>query len=206
MEQPIGKNPSLVDAAALDPAHVPGLVTSSAGVTAAKAPAPKAQETERSEPEPTEPEVPAEPDEPVAETDVPESEPETDAEPEADADTDAESGKAVDGDDDADDEGTADADADADDPVFAVSDRRGSITVDRDGVRFELDDQTAEWRWDEIGAVEYETPRFGKRFTVLVHTPDRRWYPNEVEAPARSDLKEWTARLDKALDAWFEDE
>lgn len=90
-------------------------------------------------------------------------------------------------------------------PVFEVSDRRGSITADRDGVRFRLDDQEAEFRWDEIGAVEVTSPRFGRRFTVTVHLSTRRWFDAEVEAPARSLLKEWTAELDAVLDAYFEE-
>ncbi|MGI5404597.1 hypothetical protein ACQEVG_35100 [Streptomyces sp. CA-135486] len=90
-------------------------------------------------------------------------------------------------------------------PVFEVSDRRGSITVDRDGVRFRLDDQEAEFRWDEIGAVEVKSPRFGRRFAVTVHLSTRRWFDAEVEAPARSLLKDWTAELDAVLDTYFEE-
>jgi hypothetical protein len=89
-------------------------------------------------------------------------------------------------------------------PVFKVSDRRGSITADRTGVRFTLDDQEAEFDWEEIGAVEVDTPRFGRRFTVTVYTGTNRWFEAEVEAPARSDLKAWTEELDVALDAYFE--
>lgn len=92
-----------------------------------------------------------------------------------------------------------------DGPVFAVGDRRGSITADREGVRFTLDDQEAEFRWDEIGAVEIKTGRFGRRFTVTVHLSPRRWFDAEVEASARNLLKEWTAELDEVLDAYFEE-
>ncbi|MFH8473633.1 hypothetical protein [Streptomyces sp. NPDC018000] len=108
-------------------------------------------------------------------------------------------------------DGEASAEAAADDkeaeggPVFEVSDRRGSITVDRGGVRFRLDDQEAEFRWDEIGAFEVKTPRFGRRFTVTVHVSTRRWFNAEVEAPARSDLKQWAEELDAVLDAYFEE-
>ncbi|MFD5030744.1 hypothetical protein ACFWM0_10035 [Streptomyces sp. NPDC058405] len=98
--------------------------------------------------------------------------------------------------------GTAEEGADG--PVFEVSDRRASITADREGVRFRLDDQEAEFRWDEIGAVEVESARFGKRFTVTVHVSTRRWFYAEVDAAARSDLKEWTAELDAVLDVYFE--
>ncbi|MFE0513890.1 hypothetical protein [Streptomyces sp. NPDC058964] len=90
-------------------------------------------------------------------------------------------------------------------PVFEASDRRARIVADRDGVRLRLDEEQCEFRWDEIGAVETESPRFGKRFTITVHTPDRRWYPIEIEATARSRFKEWEEQLDAVLDAYFED-
>ncbi|MFD7745134.1 hypothetical protein ACFV2V_03825 [Streptomyces sp. NPDC059698] len=98
------------------------------------------------------------------------------------------------------------SDADAGEgPVFEVSDRRGSIRVAREGVRFRLDDQEAEFDWDEIGAVETASARFGRRFTVTVHLSTRRWFNAEVEAGSRSELKGWPAELDKALDAYFEE-
>ncbi|MGK5698115.1 hypothetical protein ACSNOJ_35420 [Streptomyces sp. URMC 128] len=96
--------------------------------------------------------------------------------------------------------------ADVDGPVFEASDRRARIVADRRGVRLSLDDQECEFRWDEIGAVETETARFGKRYTVTVHTPDRRWYPIEIEAPARSRFTEWDEQLDAVLDAYFEED
>ncbi|WP_217246952.1 hypothetical protein [Streptomyces sp. AC602_WCS936] len=92
-----------------------------------------------------------------------------------------------------------------DGPVFEAADRRARIVADHKGVRLALDDQNCEFRWDEVGAVETETGRFGKRFTVTVHTPDRRWYPIEIEATSRSRFKEWEAALDEVLDAYFED-
>ena len=98
-----------------------------------------------------------------------------------------------------------DDEPDADGPVFEASDRRARIVADRAGVRLSLDDQECEFRWDEIGAVETEAPRFGKRYTVTVHTPDRRWYPIEIEATARSRFTEWDEQLDAVLDAYFED-
>ncbi|MFH9571195.1 hypothetical protein ACH4MG_11675 [Streptomyces sp. NPDC017454] len=90
-------------------------------------------------------------------------------------------------------------------PVFEASDRRAKIVADHKGVRLALDDQSCEFRWDEVGAVETETGRFGKRFTVTVHTPDRRWYPIEIEATSRSRFPEWESALDDVLDAYFED-
>jgi hypothetical protein len=103
-------------------------------------------------------------------------------------------------------EGEAETEAaeEAEAPVFEVSDRRGSIVADRTGIRFRLDEEHAEFGWDEIGAVETGTPRFGRRFTVTVYTTNRHWYEADVEAPAKSLLKEWTSELDAVLDAWFE--
>ncbi|MFB6676937.1 hypothetical protein ACFCWG_31900 [Streptomyces sp. NPDC056390] len=95
------------------------------------------------------------------------------------------------------------ASADTNGPDFTASDRRGSITADASGVRLQLDDQEAEFHWDEIGAVEVGTSR--RRLTVTVHTPDSRWYPNDVEAPNKARAQEWADELDKVLDAYFED-
>ncbi|MEV6112064.1 hypothetical protein AB0L59_05970 [Streptomyces sp. NPDC052109] len=91
-------------------------------------------------------------------------------------------------------------------PVFEAADRRAKIVADRKGVRLRLDEESCEFRWDEIAAVETETPRFGKRYTITVHTPDRRWYPIEIEAAARARFQEWDEQLDAVLDAYFEDE
>ncbi|MGW7239008.1 hypothetical protein [Streptomyces sp. NPDC054804] len=101
--------------------------------------------------------------------------------------------------DEDDDEETVDG------PLFEASDRRARIVADRQGVRLSLDEEKCEFRWDEIGAIETEAPRFGKRFTITVHTPDRRWYPIEIEATSRSRFKEWEDDLDAVLDAYFED-
>ncbi|MFF2224072.1 hypothetical protein ACFVV7_12240 [Streptomyces globisporus] len=131
------------------------------------------------------------------------AEADVDREPEPEAADDA---AAVDGRTESQADADADADADAEDgPVFEVSDRRGSIRVAREGVRFRLDDQEAEFGWDEIGAVETTPARFGRRFTVTVHLSSRRWFNAEVEAASRSELKSWPAELDKALDAYFEE-
>ncbi|MFE5840871.1 hypothetical protein ACFQ7N_04400 [Streptomyces niveus] len=97
------------------------------------------------------------------------------------------------------------ADDDEDGPVFDISDRRASMTADRTGIRFQLDETEAEFGWDEIGAVEVETPRFGRRFTVTLHTTGRRRYQSDVDAPSRSSLKAWTAELDAVLDRYFEE-
>ncbi|WAP57237.1 hypothetical protein [Streptomyces sp. S465] len=104
-------------------------------------------------------------------------------------------------------DGEADDDGEEEDGgvAFEVSDRRGAIRAGRRGVAFELDGEKAEFEWDEIGAVEVDTPRFGKRFGITVYTTNRRWYTADVEAPARKLLKEWTAELDAVLDEYFED-
>ncbi|MEU9476221.1 hypothetical protein [Streptomyces sp. NPDC048191] len=93
----------------------------------------------------------------------------------------------------------------AEGPVFEAADRRAKIVADRKGVRLRLDEESCEFRWDEIAAVETESPRFGKRYTITVHTPDRRWYPIEIEATTKSHFKEWDEQLDAVLDAYFED-
>ncbi|MGW3336274.1 hypothetical protein ACWDCL_02170 [Streptomyces sp. NPDC001009] len=91
-------------------------------------------------------------------------------------------------------------------PVFEAADRRARIIADRQGVRLSLDAEECEFGWPEIAAVATETARFGKRFTVTVHTPDRRWYPIEIEAASRSQFAEWDASMDAVLDAYFESE
>ncbi|MCX4643487.1 hypothetical protein ACFVY1_24725 [Streptomyces sp. NPDC058293] len=163
-----------VDAAGADPASVPGLT-----------PPRQAPETEEKalSLEKTDPTEPSEPAEELDAEPEPEPEPEP-AEDVADAPADAPS-------------------ADTAGPDFTASDRRGSITADATGVRLQLDDQEAEFHWDEIGAVEVGTSR--RRLTVTVHTPDSRWYPNDVEAPNKARAQEWADELDRVLDAYFED-
>ncbi|MGW1889663.1 hypothetical protein ACWCP6_05280 [Streptomyces sp. NPDC002004] len=219
MEQRIGQNLTPpVTAAATDPAYIPGLMAPRGAAPADAAPERK-EEDETAEHGP----------EAGVDADM-----DADADADADGDGDVErdvedaSGVGDDGSDSSADgiSGSADTGSDTADtgadtavgtsdaagpkavtgPVFDVSDRRGSITLDSTGVRFTLDDQEAEWTWDEIAAVEYATARFGRRLTVTVHTPNKRWYPAEVEAPARARLKEWAAQLDEVLDAHFEDE
>jgi hypothetical protein len=203
VEQRIDPNTQPGYAAGTDPAFIPGLT---APVTARK------PDTSLEQPdlEETEPEQ-AEQDKP--EHDKPENDkPEPGAAAERAADDTASDDTASDddaSDDDASDHGDSGAAAAGgeavDGPSFEVSDRRGSITADREGVRFRLDDQEADFRWDEIGAVEVKLPRFGRRFTVTVHMSTRRWFNAEVEAPARSSLKGWAAELDAVLDAYFEE-
>ncbi|MFD4374380.1 hypothetical protein [Streptomyces sp. NPDC058486] len=93
----------------------------------------------------------------------------------------------------------------ADGPVFEAADRRGRIVADAEGVRLSYDEEACEFRWDELAAVESEKGRFGKKFTVTVHTPDRRWYPIEIVAPDRGHIAGWETELDAVLDAYFDE-
>lgn len=171
-----------VTGAGFDPAYVPGLTS-------------PGTETPGKDADAVEDAVPAS-EEPAEEVTEAETEAEAEAEIEAEADGDAAEAGA---------EGTEPegVKGKADGPVLEAKDRRGSITVDANGVRFTLDDQEADFTWDEISAVEVGTAR--KRLLVTVHTPNSRWYPNDVEAPDKARLQEWTETLDKALDAYFEE-
>lgn len=180
VEQRIGSKSQPLDAAAVNPAYIPGLTSPAKAEPMDAAVEEAASEEAASEEAAVED---AAPETAVAE-EAP-AEPEEEATSESDPDSEPE--------------------PDPDGPVFEASDRRASIKADHSGVRLRLDDQEAEFRWDEIGAVETESPRFGKRFTITVHTPDRRWYPIEIEATARARFKEWEDQLDAVLDAYFED-
>lgn len=181
VEQRIGSKSQPLDAAAVNPAYIPGLTS-----PAKAEPKDAAVEEAASEEAASEEAVVVE--DAAPETAVAE---EASAEPEEEATSESDS--------------DSEPEPDPDGPVFEASDRRASIKADHSGVRLRLDDQEAEFRWDEIGAVETESPRFGKRFTITVHTPDRRWYPIEIEATARTRFKEWEDQLDAVLDAYFED-
>ncbi|QOV35939.1 hypothetical protein IM697_38880 [Streptomyces ferrugineus] len=175
MEQRIGSGSQPLEGAGFDPAFIPGLTSPA---SAAPEDAKKTKEEEG---------------------DLAGSALDDADEPDAEVDAEA--------DEEADEEGDAEAadDAPADGPVFEAADRRARIVADHKGVRLSLDDQECEFRWDEIGAIETDVPRFGKRLTITVHTPDRRWYPIEIEATARSHFKEWDEQLDAVLDAYFEE-
>ncbi|MFG2778855.1 hypothetical protein ACGFY7_13550 [Streptomyces prunicolor] len=195
MEQRIGSSSQPLEGepvkgAGFDPAFIPGLTA-----PAVSSGTPEGAKPRGAEPEDAKAEEPATPEEPE------DSEGEKPSVQKAE-ESEAEAGKAVA--EDADDDDEADEDA-SDGPVFEASDRRAEIVADEKGVRLRLDDQACEFRWDEIGAVETETPRFGKRFTITVHTPDRRWFPIEIEASARSRFTEWETQLDAVLDAYFDD-
>ncbi|MFF5365026.1 hypothetical protein ACFY4I_37450 [Streptomyces scabiei] len=201
MEQRIGSNNQPLAAAAVDPSHIPGL-TAPVSVTKEK----------QEEPEDIKPTEPVEPDEAAPERNEPaaaeapkpsldKAPADAEREPVADAAAAEDTQDAEDGTDDAD--GT---DEPADGPVFEAADRRARITADSRGVRLRLDDQECDFGWDEIGAIETESPRFGKRFTITVHTPDRRWYFLEIEAKAKSEHAVWEKQIDEVLDAYFDDD
>ncbi|MFI8006507.1 hypothetical protein [Streptomyces sp. NPDC086010] len=195
MEQRIDSNTKPEFAAGTDPAYIPGLTAPAPARTEADAEAADAvpEDARRAD-----------------ETEVQDAVPEQAADdpaagPEAPDDAVPGGASVVVEDEETAAAGTDEPRATGDGPVFEVSDRRGSIRVDAEGVRFQLDDQEAEFDWSEIGAVEVKTGRFGRRFTVTVHLSSRRWFNAEVEADSRSRLKEWTAELDAALDAHFEE-
>jgi hypothetical protein len=165
-----------VTGAGFDPAFIPGLTAPVSGPASGEPADAEPEKTAASEEEPA-------PEEPAAASEA--SEP-----AETSEETDSEAPEAAEV---------------PDGPVFEASDRRARIVADHRGVRLALDDQACEFRWDEIGAVETEIPRFGKRLTITVHTPERRWYPIEIEAKSRSVFDEWDAQLDAVLDAYFDD-
>jgi hypothetical protein len=191
VEQRIGSNSQPLAAAAVDPSHIPGL-TAPVSVTKEK----------QEEPEDIKPTESAEQAETVDADEAVAAEPDAELDSEADDEPDAK----ADGEPDAKADGEAVEEEEAvEGPVFEAADRRAKIVADHRGVRLRLDDQACEFRWDEIGAIETESPRFGKRFTITVHTPDRRWYPIEIEAKAKSEHAAWETRIDEVRDAYFED-
>ncbi|MDX3728820.1 PH domain-containing protein [Streptomyces caniscabiei] len=203
MEQRIGSNNQPLAAAAVDPSHIPGL-TAPVSVKKEKQEEPEdIKPTESAEPAETE-----EPDEAALTRDEPSiaEKPSAKAaagsEAKAKAAAEAESEAAAEA--EAEEAGGAAEDT-TDGPVFEASDRRAKIIADSSGVRLRLDDQECEFTWDEIGAIETESPLFGKRFTITVHTPDRRWYFLEIEAKAKSEHAAWEKQIDEVLDAYFDD-
>ncbi|MFE7647930.1 hypothetical protein [Streptomyces phaeoluteigriseus] len=182
MEQRIGSSSQPLEGAGFDPAFIPGLTSP---VTAAA----KDAKPKDAKPGAAKPEDDSEGDAAVTAGDTSESQPAAAADESEDAESqDSESGEPSDG------------------PVFEAADRRARVVADARGVRLRLDEEECEFRWEEIGAIETEVPRFGKRLTITVHTPDRRWYPIEIEATARGRFKEWDEQLDAVLDAYFDDE
>ncbi|SFE21371.1 hypothetical protein SAMN05216251_102116 [Actinacidiphila alni] len=183
MEQKTGQSTPPIPPAGFDPAFIPGLTPPAR--SAAEVPPGSTFAAGAADKEPA---------------GTPEDEPETAPEAEVASEAeDAESAESADASEEA-------AEGEDTGPVFTVSDRRGSITADRTGITFKLDEESAEFGWDEIGAVEIDTPRFGRRFSVTVYTSSRRWFDTDVEAPSKADLKTWTAELESVLDTYFEDD
>ncbi|WP_030749765.1 hypothetical protein, partial [Streptomyces sp. NRRL S-31] len=177
--KPSGAEPSKaepVTGAGFDPAFIPGITGPAPTGAVPKVPKEPEQSGKLAKPEQSEEPDDAAPVGRTAEDETPEDKAPTAAEP-----------------------------ADGGGPVFEASDRRARIVADRAGVRLSLDEESCEFRWDEIAAVETESSRFGKRLTITVHTPDRRWYPIEIEAAARARSGEWESQLDAVLDAYFEE-
>ncbi|WP_405997083.1 hypothetical protein [Streptomyces sp. NBC_00829] len=180
MEQRVDPNIKLEYAAGTDPAYIPGLTGPGRGGTEDRVP----EQADDAEADTAVPQDTVLPSDGLTEGTAEDSGPDTASEEET---------------------GAGDAEKDEAGPVFEVSDRRGSIRADRDGILFRLDDQEADFRWDEIGAVEVKPARFGRRFTVTVHLSTRRWFDAEVEAAARSQLSGWSDELDAVLDVYFEE-
>ncbi|EDY44487.2 hypothetical protein [Streptomyces sp. SPB074] len=190
--------------AAADPALIPGLTVPTPRTgTDASATDPEAAAETRPGADPDAPGPDAGPGTPAPEAAAATPEASTDAPPAAPA-ADGDADEADDADAEAEEAGPRVADAapagspeDEDgaarpDAEFTATDRRGSVTLDGDGVRYALDDQACEWTWSEVAAVEYGTSRLGRRLTVTVHTPDERWYPHDVQAPDKATLHRWT--------------
>ncbi|MFW6724285.1 hypothetical protein ACHZ98_29870 [Streptomyces sp. MAR4 CNY-716] len=198
MEENKGLNVTPVNAAATDPAALPGLVAPPPD-DKEKDEAPKTDEKKESGTDPEDAADPADDAEAAAGPGGGDSDKDTAA---ADAETEAE----AEDEDEVEDEARGEAgEAEAGEgPVFEAADRRGSVTVDSTGVRFRLDDTEAEFTWPEIGAVEYKTSRFGRRLVLSVHD-SRGVCPAEVEARDKAELKGWAVDLEAALDAYFEE-
>ncbi|MFL4906711.1 hypothetical protein ACJ6WF_26845 [Streptomyces sp. MMS24-I2-30] len=219
MEQRIGSSSQPLEGAGFDPAFIPGIT---APVPAERQGTEPADAAETDDPASADAEAPAakvsepvsgkateqtkESEEESESAKGPESGTETESVQDPESDTDPESEKDAESvADDEDEQDEQDGEDSSDGPVFEAADRRARIVADQEGVRLRLDEESCEFRWDEIGAVETESPRFGKRFTITVHTPDNRWYPIEIEATARARFKEWEDQLDAVLDAYFEE-
>jgi|GEM_PF-3313332 len=187
-----GPQLNLMPAAGIDPAYIPGItpppgaVRAAARDGAADGAGDQAAEADALAPAAGEDSAPARDAEKAAVEDEP----------------------AADGGEQPEDETEAEAATEDQDPgpVFEASDLRASVRVGRAGVRLTLDAETAEFDWAEIGAVEYTTGRLRPRLTVVVHTVQGHRFPADLTPPSRRVQGEWTAALDAALDAFFEED
>ncbi|MEU2115537.1 serine/threonine-protein kinase [Streptomyces sp. NPDC016459] len=83
-------------------------------------------------------------------------------------------------------------------PALVAADGDCGVVADADGIRFEVFDDEAEFAWAEIGSVEYEAVRRGRRLRVVVTLYDGSAYECEVNGRATL-VKEWIAQLDLVL-------
>lgn len=207
MEQRIGPSIQPLQGAAADPAFVPGITgprpADPKDPKDAEAPAEETAAAEEAASEETE--TAAEQAADAFDKDVPAKSDEADPSDEAKETAESEAEESEKPEEAAEAESDDSEEPSADGPVFEASDYRAKITADHRGVRLRLDDHEAEFRWDEIGAVESETSRFGRWYTITVHTPERRWYPVELRIPSRAKVKEWETELDEVLDAYFQE-
>ncbi|MET7555844.1 hypothetical protein ABZS72_16720 [Streptomyces albidoflavus] len=187
MDERIETKAPPVYVATTSPAHIPGITAPSAG------PAEKDGDATGGTPDDAAPAEDAAPEEAAPEERAAEPEPEPEAAEDA-AEEAAEEATEPEG-----------GEAPADGPVFEAADRRAAVTADADGIRLRLDDQEAEFTWEEVAAVESSVSRFGRRLLVAVHTPGPWRYPAEVEADGKEQAKEWLTALDAVLDAYFEE-
>ncbi|GGP47160.1 hypothetical protein GCM10010278_25150 [Streptomyces melanogenes] len=185
-----------LNAAALNPAHIPGLMPAPATAPDASTQGRKTDEQKTAEPGPEAEADDVTADEAEAE-DVRAEEPEPATAPTADADAEPAA-------DEPDPERPASGSAE-DGPTLSASDRRGSITADRAGIRLCLDGEEADFGWDELSAVEYATSRWNRRFAVTVHLPRPRWFRMDVQAEDRASLAQWSEQLEEVLNAYFEE-
>ncbi|MEU5438703.1 hypothetical protein AB0G73_35935 [Streptomyces sp. NPDC020719] len=185
MDQRADDQHTPLNTAALNPAYVPGLMPSLGA-------APEVATARQSAPGPEPDAQDAAADEPGTAASAADAatEARTEAEPET-----------------ADETGAADPEEAQEGPTLLLSDRRGSITADRSGIRLRLDGEEAEFGWDELNAVEYATSRWTRRFTVTVHLarPRARWFRTDVQAPDRASLAQWPEQLEEVLNAYFEE-
>ncbi|MGW4376328.1 hypothetical protein ACWEJ7_21990 [Streptomyces albidoflavus] len=188
MDERIETKAPPVYVATTSPAHIPGITAPSAGPAEKDGDAPGGTPDDAAPAEDAAPEDAA-PGEAAPEERAAEPEPEPEAAEDA-------------GEEGTEPEATG---APADGPVFEAADRRAAVTADADGIRLRLDDQEAEFTWEEVAAVESSVSRFGRRLLVAVHTPGPWRYPAEVEADGKEQAKEWLTALDAVLDAYFEE-
>ncbi|MEU9863936.1 protein kinase [Streptomyces sp. NPDC047971] len=88
-------------------------------------------------------------------------------------------------------------------PALIIADSDCALVADADGVHFELHGEEAEFEWDEIGSVEYESERWGRRLRVVVTLRDGSAYTCEIGGRAAL-VQEWMDRMDRVLDRYLQ--